>query len=307
LTYNVRVGTNSGGGQILSPESGSDGFRRVAQAGNAQQRLGITLRGLTAGTTYYWSVQSVDSSFAGSPFSAEGTFVVGAPGVLTGPSLIVSATSEQLTGSVNPNGPDSTAWFEWGTNTSYGSNTAVIPISGTISGAVGVTNLIAGLIPGTVYHYRLVATNGLGINGGADSTFTVPLPPSVTTLAATAVVPTSALLNGSVLPNSAPTLARFQWGTSISYGSTSAPISLSITNLAAVALSNLLTSLTPNTQYHFLLSASNVAGVGNGNDLTFTTPAPSGPSVTTLPTDGITPNRAILKGTAAANGAATAA
>jgi hypothetical protein len=307
LTYNVRVGTNSGGGQILSPESGPDGFRRVVQTGNAQQGSSITLRGLTAGTTYYWSVQSVDSSFAGSPFSPEGTFVVGAPGVLTGPSSIASATSEQLTGSVNPNGLDSTAWFDWGTSTTYGSNTALVPISGTIPGAVGVTNLIGGLIPGTVYHYRVVATNGLGINRGADSTFTVPLPPSVTTLAATAVVPTSALLNGTVIPNNAPTLAVFQWGTSTSYGSTSAPISLSATNVAAVALSNLLTSLTPNTQYHFRLSASNVAGVGSGGDLTFTTPAPSAPSVTSLPAEGITPNRATLKGTAAANGAATAA
>ena len=307
LTYNVRVGTNSGGGQILSSESSVDGFRRVVQPGNAQQRLGITLRGLTPGTAYYWSVQSVDSSFAGSPFSAEGTFIVGAPGVVTGPSLIASATSEQLTGSVNPNGLDSTAWFEWGTNTTYGSNTDFVPISGAISSAVGITNLLSGLTPGTVYHYRLVATNALGINRGRDSAFTVPLAPSVTTLAATAVVPTSALLNGTVLPNNAPTLAWFQWGTSTSYGSTSAPISLSMTNLSAVALSNLLTSLIPNTQYHFLLSASNIAGLGSGGDLTFTTPAPSAPSVTSLPADGITPNRATLHGTAAPNGAATAA
>src|SRR5204863_5357171 len=139
------------------------------------------------------------------------------------------------------------------------------------------------------------------------STFTVPMPPSVTTLAAIAVVPRSALLNGAVLPNNAPTLAVFQWGTSTSYGSTSAPISLSMTNIAAVALSNLLTSLIPNTQYHFRLSASNIAGIGSGGDLTFTTPAPSVPSVTSLPADGLTPNRATLNGTGAANGAATAA
>ncbi len=307
LTYNVRVGTNSGGGQILSPESGLDGFRRVAQAGNAGQRLSTTLRGLSIGTTYYWSVQSVDSSFAGSAFSAEGTFIVGAPGVVTGPSLIASATSEQLTGSVNPNSSDSGSWFEWGTTTNYGNKTEPYLITADNLGFIPVTNLVTGLTPGAVYHYRLVGTNAVGTSLGADSTFSVPLAPSVTTLAATAVVPTSALLNGTVLPNNAPTMAWFQWGTSTSYGATSAPILLSMTNLSSVALSNLLTSLAPSTQYHFLLSASNIAGIGSGGDMPFTTPAPSVPSVTTLAADGITPNRATLHGTAAPNGAATAA
>ena len=43
--------------------------------GDVQSRLGARVRGLVPGTTYYWSVQSVDTAFAGSTFAAEGSFI----------------------------------------------------------------------------------------------------------------------------------------------------------------------------------------------------------------------------------------
>jgi Leucine-rich repeat (LRR) protein len=74
LTYNLRVSTAPGGANILSPmASTSTGWRRVVQLGGAQHGTTAILKGLAIGT-YYWSVQAVDTAFAGSPFAAESTF-----------------------------------------------------------------------------------------------------------------------------------------------------------------------------------------------------------------------------------------
>jgi hypothetical protein len=77
LTYNLRVGTTSGGTDIVSPlaETGT-GWRKVARPGNAWLNGHYLLRNLPDGT-YYWSVQAIDNSFAGSGFAAEQTFIVG--------------------------------------------------------------------------------------------------------------------------------------------------------------------------------------------------------------------------------------
>jgi hypothetical protein len=70
LTYNLRVGTRPGGNEILSAMSLPDGTRLLPQAGNMGARLSWTLTNLTA-EAYFWSVQAVDHSFAGSMFAPE--------------------------------------------------------------------------------------------------------------------------------------------------------------------------------------------------------------------------------------------
>ncbi|HET6424899.1 MAG TPA: FG-GAP-like repeat-containing protein [Planctomycetaceae bacterium] len=73
LSYNLRVGTTPGGDDVFSSMANpADGFRRVASAGPIQG-TSYTLTGLTAGTTYYWSVQAIDAGFMGSEFAAEAT------------------------------------------------------------------------------------------------------------------------------------------------------------------------------------------------------------------------------------------
>jgi hypothetical protein len=97
LTYDVRVGTTPGGGQVVSSASSSSGVRRIPQAGNAGHRNDLSIGGLANGT-YYWSVQSIDTSLAGSAFAAEKTFSVGpAP---TSTSLISSLNPSMLGQSV---------------------------------------------------------------------------------------------------------------------------------------------------------------------------------------------------------------
>jgi hypothetical protein len=89
LTCNLRVGTTPGGYVVVSPEANpTNGFRRVPQLGNAGHRLFAVLTNLQAGTICYWSVQAVDTAFAGGPFADERSFVAGTPE----PPLILGST-----------------------------------------------------------------------------------------------------------------------------------------------------------------------------------------------------------------------
>jgi len=91
---------------------------------------------------------------------------------VTVPASAISPTSATLRGSVFPNHQPTGAWFEYGTTTSYGSATLVIPIDASNGFPVAVSSQVSGLSLGTLYHFRLVATNGAGTSSGADLTFT---------------------------------------------------------------------------------------------------------------------------------------
>src|SRR5205814_972816 len=190
---------------------------------------------------------------------------------VTGAVTTFSETSATVTGTVNPNGQATTWYFDYGPSTSYGSKTAATSVgSGTTGTAVSAT--ISGLVPGTTYHYRLVATNPSGTSDGADGTFTTsgsPVPAAVTG-SATNLSATSATLDGSVNPNGRSTTWHFEFGTSTSYGTATATkgagSGTSSTNVSAA-----LAGLTPGTTYHYRLVATNASGTTAGADRTFTT------------------------------------
>ena len=76
LTYNLRVGTSPGKTDVMTPLSNLEtGARFVSSRGNAGHNTSWTLRNLPPGT-YYWSVQSIDQSYAASGFSDEQEFTV---------------------------------------------------------------------------------------------------------------------------------------------------------------------------------------------------------------------------------------
>ena len=86
------------------------------------------------------------------------------------PLLDMAAT---LNGSVKANGSASTSvFFDYGLTASYGSRIAATP--GTVSGLTStqVSASISGLLSGTIYHYRVIATSELGTSIGDDMTFT---------------------------------------------------------------------------------------------------------------------------------------
>ena len=95
LKYQIRVGTNSGGIQIESPLADlSNGFRRVVQTGDASTNR-WQLRNLPPGN-YFWSVQAIDTAFAGSFFVVESTFTV-LPPPIANPDAFTIPTNTLVT------------------------------------------------------------------------------------------------------------------------------------------------------------------------------------------------------------------
>ncbi len=108
LSYNLRVGTSPGAGNIVSPMSHPNGFRKIPTLGNVNERLEWTITNLTGGT-FYWSVQAVDHSFAGSAFATESSFIVSnrAPSAVTKSATTAEdiGTAVALSGSDPDNDP----------------------------------------------------------------------------------------------------------------------------------------------------------------------------------------------------------
>ncbi|HET9025647.1 MAG TPA: hypothetical protein VFN64_13810 [Burkholderiaceae bacterium] len=94
------------------------------------------------------------------------------PTATTGNANNITQTSAKLHGTVKPNNEATTWHFEIGPTTAYGTNT---PEQGPVQPGAGNTNVefdVGALQPGTVYHYRVVASNPSGTIPGKDKTFT---------------------------------------------------------------------------------------------------------------------------------------
>ncbi len=100
--------------------------------------------------------------------------------------------------------------------------------------------------------------------------------PDVVTTPASGISSGGATLNGTVNPNGVSASASFVWGTSASYGNTTASQSAG-SGSAAVHVSVNLTGLACATSYHFQAVAANGGTTAYGGDQTFTTGACSGP------------------------------
>jgi len=105
------------------------------------------------------------------------------PAATTGGAANVAQTTATLTGAVNPHGAATTYFFQIGTTSVYGVNTAATA-AGSGTSARHVAAAVGGLAPFTKYHYRLVATNSKGLTKGHDRTFKTLRQPLGVSLAA---------------------------------------------------------------------------------------------------------------------------
>ena len=117
------------------------------------------------------------------------------PTVSTGSAKQVSFGSALLTGSVNPNGANTSYYFQYGPTRALGFQSAIADAGGGTRN-VKVSIGISGLQPLTMYHYRLVAVNGAGATIGAERSFlTLKVPLSLQILAS----PNPVLFGGTVV------------------------------------------------------------------------------------------------------------
>jgi len=136
-------------------------------------------------------------------------------------------------------------------------------------------------------------------NIGAAWVFTKPVlpPPTALTGLASSLTDVSAALNGTVNPNGQEVFnCHFEYGSTISYGSSTSCWALPGAGESPVEVSASAKGLTANTTYHFRIVAASGGGVAYGGDETLTT-LPDPPAVVTGAASSITPSAARLNAT----------
>lgn len=117
------------------------------------------------------SIANPISTTINSDIHAKAIFFSKATPIATTGSVIPGETSAELTGTMNPNGVETTAWFEWGFTNAYGNATSQQNAGGGTT-TIDINASLTGLDPGKTYHYRIAGQNSRGTSYGEDKTFT---------------------------------------------------------------------------------------------------------------------------------------
>lgn len=129
--------------------------------------------GLAQGTTYHYRVVAQNS--VGTTQSADQVFTTPfLPQVTTGAPTGVDPNEAIFTGTVDPNGTDTTYKYEYGTTSAYGSTIVSEDEAGLGVEPDEIEEGVPDLKPSTTYHYRIVASSPAGTVAGVDRTVTTP-------------------------------------------------------------------------------------------------------------------------------------
>jgi len=229
------------------------------------------LSGLTPETTYYYRTKAAGDSTV---YGAEKTFTASTtpPTVTTSAASSLAATSATLNGNLDSLGTATsvTVTFEWGTTTSYGSETS----AQSVTAIGGFSASLTGLTADTTYHFRAKAVGYGSAVYGEDMTFTTP------SLADTAA-PVISAVNSSNITTSGATItwttneaatSQVEYGLTEEYGLTT-PLDTNLMTGHSVDLTGLKAGKT----YHYrVISKDAPDNQAVSADNTFTTAARSG-------------------------------
>ena len=189
--------------------------------------------------------------------------------ISTLPASSISATGAVLEGNAVLGANASTVWFEWGSDTNYGTISGLTTLSANTS--ITVSQSLTNLSSAFIYHYRLNGSNSLGVVHGQDAQFQIGLSPSLVNLPIKGIDADSVFLNASVNPEARETSSFFRWGSTLVYGHNT-PLNDIGNGITAVPVQSQITGLQAGSIYHAQAIASNELGVVYGADFTFITP-----------------------------------
>ena len=183
VTFAVPTSTTSGSPQSLAlnvsnlPANAKATFDQTTVISGHTAFLSVATSSNTPPGSYTLFISAVGSAGA---HVATTTLVVNgsgppeqAPAVTTASAGAVTSTSASLNGALNPNGSAALGWFQYGTDPSFGT------YQETAYQSVASDNLshnfsasVSGLVAGSTYYYRAVASNTGGRNQGSSVSFT---------------------------------------------------------------------------------------------------------------------------------------
>lgn len=212
LTYNIRMGSICYANDRVSPLSDiATGRRQVVQLGNTNLDTTWRINGLTHGW-YCWSVQAIDNSYTGSPFSQLAVFAVGIPAATTTQATDIGYYKAAIHGVVNPRSEPAEVFFEYGLDSITDIKTESVIVDG--DSLLSFTEDLSQLLDDTLYYYRIVAQNETDTVSGVTLSFRTPayIKPSAITTDASDIDMHSAYLRGTVNAGSEMALAYFEFG-----------------------------------------------------------------------------------------------
>ena len=145
-----------------------------AGSGSTQISVNGHITELTSDTAYHYRLVAFNS--LGTVYGDDKTLTTSAPPVTkptvtTGWATSVTGNAAKFNGTMNPNGAETTYYFQYGMTTSYGSTTSSAN-AGNGTGDVSVNSSLSALSTNTTYYFRLVGSNSAGTAYGANQSVT---------------------------------------------------------------------------------------------------------------------------------------
>jgi hypothetical protein len=171
--YTIEFGTSGGFGTKIPSEP--------LEPDDTDHPITLPLVGLQPGATYQLRVVAVN--FGGTTQGQTISFTtLDVPSIESDEASGVTETSATIAVLINPKLSLTTFHIEYGPTSAYGSATRESAPIGADGASHGIAVPLSGLTPGTAYHFRVVATNQLGVTASDDRVFsTAPSQPTILT------------------------------------------------------------------------------------------------------------------------------
>ena len=229
-----------------------------------------TMTRLTVGTSYHVRAYATNSS--GTAYGQDIEFITpNIPTITTNAITSITQSSASSGGDIISDGGASITVSGVCWNTSTGpTNSNSITTDGTVSGSF--VSELTGLTSNTLYYVRAYATNSAGTAYGEELSFTtaITLLPVLNTTEVSAIGITSAQSGGNITSDGGGTITA----RGVCWSSNSNPIvtgSHTEDGTETGEFSSLMTGLTIGNTYYVRAYATNSAGTGYGNEISFST------------------------------------